>query len=322
MVDGWRRFDLFCFLPISGITTSASNFVTLAVVIDRVIYMKTCLPKGIPKYCQPTVAKKVVSVIICVCVFCNLPYFFIYQEVDGRLVTSAFFESIWYSIYNWIKFFILVLSSAILIGTNAKMICIMRKWYKRSYLLRCGNSMSEKKQLFSQTQLTLTIIVVVFLFLIGEIPMYLASRRSAITMLFQGDLSKSSSQALETFRIIATFLHALHISLNIAIYTSLNPPYIIELFDFLQIICSKCHWKVFSNNTGGNTSNKIISNSFETNICIIHGVSVDESSMSKKSITVNSARTSNYRICTCPSTATKKETIEIENNDYVEILAS
>lgn len=182
--------------------------------------------------------------------------------------------------------------------------------------------------------------------------MYLASRRSAITMLFQviqlifnsdnynklsiftlyktninffiqkkGDLSKSSSHALETFRIIATFLHALHISLNIAIYTSLNPPYIVELFDFLQIICSKCHWKVFSNNTVSNTSQKMISNSFETNICIIHGISED-SSMSKKSFKLSNARTSNYRTCTCPPTTTKKEMIERENNDYVEILAS
>lgn len=45
--------------------------------------------------------------------------------------------------------------------------------------------------------------------------------------------------------------------------------------------------------------------------------------MSKKSFKVSNARASNYRICTCPSTSTmKKEMIEIENNDYVEILAS
>lgn len=31
----WRRFDLFCFLPISGITTTASNFLTMAVVIGK-----------------------------------------------------------------------------------------------------------------------------------------------------------------------------------------------------------------------------------------------------------------------------------------------
>lgn len=43
--------------------------------------------------------------------------------------------------------------------------------------------------------------------------------------------------------------------------------------------------------------------------------------MSKKSFKVNNARTSNYKICTCPSTR-EKEINEIENNDYVEILAS
>lgn len=35
MTVAWRRFDLFCFLPVSGITTTASNFITLAVVIGR-----------------------------------------------------------------------------------------------------------------------------------------------------------------------------------------------------------------------------------------------------------------------------------------------
>lgn len=44
--------------------------------------------------------------------------------------------------------------------------------------------------------------------------------------------------------------------------------------------------------------------------------------MSKKSFKVRNARTSNYRTCTCPPTTVRKEMIEIENNDYVEILAS
>lgn len=35
MTVGWRRFDLFCYLPISAITTTASNFITLAVVIGN-----------------------------------------------------------------------------------------------------------------------------------------------------------------------------------------------------------------------------------------------------------------------------------------------
>ncbi|KAJ6647219.1 hypothetical protein Bhyg_02441 [Pseudolycoriella hygida] len=136
---------------------------------DRVIYMKTFLPKGTPKYCSPSWAKKVIPTVICICAFINLPYFFIFKEIDGRFTTTDFFESI----------------SIILIGSNGMMISIMRKLYRSSYSIRNGNSSCEKKQLFSQTQLTLTIIVVVFLFLIGEIPMYLASRRSAITMLFQ-----------------------------------------------------------------------------------------------------------------------------------------
>lgn len=38
-----------------------------------------------------------------------------------------------------------------------------------------------------------------------------------------------SSKSLETFQIVATLLHSLHISLNILIYASLNPPCMAEL---------------------------------------------------------------------------------------------
>lgn len=55
--------------------------------------MKACLPKGTPKYCSPAWAKKVIPAVICVCVFINLPYFFIFKEADGNLTTTAFFES-------------------------------------------------------------------------------------------------------------------------------------------------------------------------------------------------------------------------------------
>lgn len=58
-------------------------------------------------------------------------------------------------------------------------------------------------------------------------------------------MTQTDSPSLENFRIIATILNAMHISLNIVIYATLNPPYMIELFDFLKIIFIKWHFRYF-----------------------------------------------------------------------------
>lgn len=62
----------------------------------------------------------------------------------------------------------------------------------------------------------------------------------------QGNLSPKT---METFQVVATQLNALHISLNIVVYASLNPPYLVELFAVLQVIFCK-----FSNTSAAVTT--------------------------------------------------------------------
>jgi len=87
------------------------------------------------------------------------------------------------------------------------MIKTIRKWAKRQKQLEQSATtitISEKKKLFvikkylinivlfvtlfycfkDQVRLTTTMIALIFLYIIGEIPSYLASRRSAITLLY------------------------------------------------------------------------------------------------------------------------------------------
>lgn len=66
----------------------------------------------------------------------------------------------------------------------------------------------------------------------------------------QGNLSPKT---LENFQLVATQLNALHISLNIVIYASLNPPYMVELFAVLQVIFCKFtkEKKTIGNDGGG-----------------------------------------------------------------------
>lgn len=48
-----------------------------------------------------------------------------------------------------------------------------------------------------QARLTIMLIGIVFLFLVGELPTHLASRRSAMSLLYGGDLSKVHESFME-----------------------------------------------------------------------------------------------------------------------------
>lgn len=70
-----------------------------------------------------------------------------------------------------------------------------------------------------QMSLTITLIAIVFFFLIGEVPTHLISRKTAITLLFNGDeLSATNSRELEIARQIFTVLNAINLAVNFVLY--------------------------------------------------------------------------------------------------------
>lgn len=76
------------------------------------------------------------------------------------------------------------------------------------------------------TNLTITLIAIVFFFIIGEIPTQLVSRQAAVTFLFDGDQNKADiSKSLETFRQLTTVLNAINLSVNFVLYILFCPPF-------------------------------------------------------------------------------------------------
>lgn len=73
----------------------------------------------------------------------------------------------------------------------------------------------------------MTLVAVVFLFLIGEIPLHLLSRKSAITFVYNTNMSYMSmdSNFVNTLREVCIILSALHVSVNFILYCAFCPPF-------------------------------------------------------------------------------------------------
>lgn len=100
------------------------------------------------------------------------------------------------------------------------------------------------KLLQDQTKLITTVVIVVLLFLVGELPAQLTSRKSALNLIFGGDISKVQFAKMEKIEVYLTTLNALQLSLNIVIYAVINPSFMVEFFqclkEFSDCCCRSC----------------------------------------------------------------------------------
>lgn len=83
-------------------------------------------------------------------------------------------------------------------------------------------------------------MIVVILFLIGELPAQLTARKSALNLLFGGDISKVNFDKMEKLEVYLTTLNAVQLSLNIVIYAVINPSFMVEFFQFLKEFSDCC----------------------------------------------------------------------------------
>lgn len=117
---------------------------------------------------------------------------------------------------------------------NGIMIHVVHQWAKCKHLLSPCNCKARKK-IKDQTRLTISLIALIILFFMGEIPTYFASRKSSTALLSSIDTTYRE-QEMEKFRMIVTTIYAISISMNIAFYAALNPAYLKELFIILQFL--------------------------------------------------------------------------------------
>jgi len=89
-------------------------------------------------------------------------------------------------------------------------------------------------------KLTITILIVITLYLIGELPAHLTSRKSVLNLLYSGDVTKFDFQVMERLEIICITLNAVQLSMNIMVYALINPSFVPEFFVCLRGASDVC----------------------------------------------------------------------------------
>ncbi|CAL1681786.1 unnamed protein product [Lasius platythorax] len=228
---GWLEFDAFVHFPIGSVTSNITVWAALGVSVDRLIIvcsMPRCKP---PKFCSQQVARRLMIFASCFATFINIPYCFMYTyNSRGDLITTSFFHSWWFNLQNWLQFIIFGLIPAVfLFFANGIMCYFVKKALKQRELLLKRRNIREGNHLRDQARLTIMLIGIVFLFLVGELPTHLASRRSAVSLLYGGDPFKVHEIFMDRFRMWATLLNALASSTNFILYCLLSPCFLVHL---------------------------------------------------------------------------------------------
>ncbi|XP_028520908.2 uncharacterized protein LOC107994511 [Apis cerana] len=183
--------------------------------------MPRCRP---PKFCDYRMARKLMIFFSCLAILLNVPYCLIYTyNEQGDLVTTSFFHSWLYNLQNWLQFVLHgLIPTVLLLVANIIMCHSIRKILKRRQLVLWQKNIREGNRLKDQARMNVMMVGIVFVFLVGEVPTHLASRLTALTLLYGGDPTKVSEYYMETFRMYATLLNAISSSANFVLYCLLS----------------------------------------------------------------------------------------------------
>ncbi|KAL0117427.1 hypothetical protein PUN28_010337 [Cardiocondyla obscurior] len=228
---GWLEFDAFVHFPIGSVSSNITVWAALGVSIDRLITVWCMRRSKPPRFCRPQVARKLMIFATLFAILFNIPYCFMYKyDEHGDLTTTTFFHSRWYNIQNWFQFIIFgLIPSVFLLIANAVMLYSVKKVLKQREMLLRRKNIREGNRLRDQARLTIMLVGIVFLFLVGELPTHLVSRRSAVSLLYGGDPFKVRESLMASLRAWATFLNALASSTNFILYCILSPCFYVRL---------------------------------------------------------------------------------------------
>ncbi|XP_076246497.1 uncharacterized protein LOC143186675 [Calliopsis andreniformis] len=135
-----------------------------------------------------------------------------------------------YDLQNWLQFVMFgMVPAVLLLVANVIMCQSVKKTLKRRQLVLRHRNVREGNRLRDQARMTIMLVGVVLVFLVGEVPTHLASRRSALSLLYGGDPTKVSEQYMEGFRMYATLLSAIASSANFVLYCLLNRHFLSHL---------------------------------------------------------------------------------------------
>ncbi|XP_034103497.1 uncharacterized protein LOC117567548 [Drosophila albomicans] len=234
----WIAYDYQWQTPLFGISTGAANLILAGLSLDRLVYLSRFKRNnGAPRFCRRKVARYMICGGLLVSIIVNMPYFFVFVvDLDTATcyVTNLYYSKI-YEWHNWFSFALLALIPAVfLLMGNIVTIIVFHRWTKQSKLChQSGNNDNDRttqKRYQHQMKLTISIVIVITLYMVGELPAHMTSRKSSLNLLFGGDANKVNVELMEQLEVIFITLNALQLSLNIVVYGVINPSFMPEFF--------------------------------------------------------------------------------------------
>uniref|UniRef100_A0A6P7F6X9 Uncharacterized protein LOC114325336 isoform X2 n=1 Tax=Diabrotica virgifera virgifera TaxID=50390 RepID=A0A6P7F6X9_DIAVI len=185
---------------------------------DRCVYLWNPAHCTKPKFCNPKLARILMSISAGFSVILNTPYCFIFTvNPDGTMGLSKFIHSSLYACYNWVLLVIFTITpGTILIIGNSFLIRTLQKARK----VKCNG---RKRQ--DHRNLTITLIIIIVLFIIVEVPSNFLSRTRAVTLIFFGANVGLDEMVIEIVREICTLLGAVNVTANFLLYYLFCPAF-------------------------------------------------------------------------------------------------
>ena len=232
----WRIFEAYLYFPCGFVTTTAGILLTVTVSAERYVFIYR--PMRARAWCNRRTARLVTGAIWAFCVAVNLPRFFVFEVNTelGRLEYSDFGRSMPYKYASWFHLLFVSCGCGLaLVVLNVLLIRGLHRTKNRRQALQGARRTDQQRS--DDHRLTRTLISIVFLFLIGEIPSALTSR--ALVVGLSGDPCVVETKGFKIMSLISTILIVLQLSLNFVLYCVLNRRFW-AVFNEQLCPCSRC----------------------------------------------------------------------------------
>lgn len=229
-IYGWAVFEAYIYFPCGLISTNASVLQTVTVSVERFVFLYR--PLQAKRWCNRSRARYIMAALWLASVLVNIPRFFVFKIGDDgplgyMLGYTPFGKSAFYSALSWIYFFVVSVATAVLLIIFN--ILLIRGIHVTNARRRTMQSAMSQHQRQDENRLTRTLVTVIFIFLVGELPSAMLSRSVVVGILGHGRRDILSTRGYRVAVLIATVLVVLQHASNFVVYC----------------VCNKRFWAVF-----------------------------------------------------------------------------
>ena len=224
----WKFYDAYIFIGCVNICTTSSVWITVQLTIERFLFVRH--PLWAKDTCDRASAKVKILVTVAIAAVLNIPRFLVFKPEANAKIGGYYLASKpirmtdFYLAMNWIYSLVVhFIPLIILCIANFYLVYAVHQAGKQRQKLEIRNNREAAWQR-EQRRLTITLISIVFLFIVCIIPSAFSDRPIAYAM-FGGNKTMKQFTASNFYfnlQYIANFLVWLELSLNFVLYLAFN----------------------------------------------------------------------------------------------------